>query len=415
MLLIKQVRRVVRILAIFFAITFTSIMVSNSVYAEFDPVVWIKKYGEAKYSRTFFKASAVPGRKELIVISTIESRTEFKGNRLEIFKIDEEGKLLASKIWAPDSDVAMLWVEDLVVRDTGEVVVCLRADNRLFLTFDANLELTESFKSPFDSDHEVTRMLGLLEGNLLIIGAHFSDGSDDSILMHAWVAKIDRSMNVSWQKEYDKGKKSRMVDAVIHEKKYFLLGNVSDEIYPLATGKSEIWAALLNADGEVESDIYFPGRYGSILTHPEGWLVFYDKGQRAERKYTFGLLKEPLELVSETLVFSDEGVKENEFPFFSWSFRTARVGSSIVVMRPANLKIKLSAWSDSQALLWESEISSLGASSNHSLISADESFFLFASPYDSTIKDLPKLFINVVKCRLPESAQVDSSNSKQLR
>lgn len=371
----------------------------NANAQEIPNILWARQHCIEGYWCSY-KAMAITQNNELmtaVIASTPPGSSEPKTEKLFIWRINQQsekvGEIEIKKTQVISADKAGITGSDirgLTILENGNLLLIVNfIGNRPYLVKVSNVGELALTKDIFDSNRTVwiSKVLRTKDGNHLLIGHE----SLDSLIV-----KIDSAGTILWEKKRDIGKMDLFLDGIATEDDGFVLIANSGDFNMLFQGTSNIWIGKYNADGEIETEKTFTGRYGSLTKASDGgYLIVYDKNTSDSQSIWFQSLDEKLNMLWESKVLDK---KAGSLPS-SFKTKTASNGNFIIAGGKEG-KPYVTAFDQKRNRLWELWGESMDTAFDFDLLLSGNEFFISSTAITKNSQNKFTQKVNLIKVGL---------------
>ena len=247
-------------------------------------IVWNKSYGKTG-AWSEFRAIAAAGSGEVWVAASERDALEHSAssvNRLLLWRIDAAGQLAGEteiKKTPTSKGTNTAAIRDVVALKGGEalLLVDFEGGRPSVVRIDrTGRQTTTRQLAPSERALTLFKIVPATNGRFLLIGHE---------ALNALAIEIDAAGTVLWERKQDRGRMEFLVDGLSTAEGGFVLVGNSGDYDVLRSGPSLVWVGRYDSGGQLETEITFPGRYGSIARASEnGYAVVYDKSTSSDQE-----------------------------------------------------------------------------------------------------------------------------------
>lgn len=271
--------------------------------------IWERKFGDANYSYQNRVVTTSRADNTLFVAGVYSSVARSKSlidiEGIWIWKINENGEKLSDfKFSSTQLQIDKISdLESMAAIDSGDIVILIRSESNLSYFLKINSKGEKLVSKRLDKNMQISGIIPTSDKSYLLIGSQKTD---------ALLVKIDVNGEVLWKKVTARGKSDMFVDGIaIEDGSYVFVENLG-KFEKFFMGSSDLWLLKCDASGQKQSELTFPGRYGSIIrTIDGGYAVLYDKSNTAKQDIWLKTFDKNLnELKDINLISTDWGLEK---------------------------------------------------------------------------------------------------------
>ena len=355
---------------------------------------WEKYFGDNRNWYEHDAVAAAPTGELFIGVNSKEAFTE-KLSAPRVWRFNQNGERTADlevknlNLAGSDIHPERLRFAGLSISQDGSILAVLTDRTSQLLLVKMDPSGTVFFAKPVPVkqtifDLRIGKVLWA-EDHLFLTGHHAFD---------AYVAKVELTAEVAWERRVDRGRMEMFVDGIVTEDGGILLVANMGQYDMFRNGPSEAWLSKFSATGVEVRTPAFVGRYGSLARSSGNYWLVYDKSNTAGQDIWVKVLGPDLKQITTSKIIS------TKVGFTHFRIAPSASGGCVVVGEDDDQPY-MAALAPSGNVVGSLTQSHSSSAVQFDLVAAGENFFVVSSPFvederhkSSRKVDLMKVIVN---------------------